>query len=63
MRFYCLHFLFMVTVISGYAQDRQWVEGFDSVVFHYNGNRSLATLDYRGNSRGYMTASWWAPGH
>ena len=62
MRFYCLHFLFMVTVISGYAQDRQWVEGFDSVVFHYNGNRSLATLDYRGNSRGYMTASWWAPG-
>ena len=44
------------------SQEYQKVEGFDTVLFHYNGNRSLATLDYRGNTRGYMTASWWAPG-
>jgi sialidase-1 len=53
-------FVFMCVLAS--AQDRQQVEGFDTVVFHYNGNRSLATIDYRGNSRGYMTAAWWAPG-
>jgi hypothetical protein len=51
-------FVFMCVLAS--AQDRQQVEGFDTVVFHYNGNRSLATIDYRGSSRGYMTAAWWA---
>jgi hypothetical protein len=42
------------------AQDRQRVEGFDSVVFHYNANRSGVVRDFRGPSRGYMTAGWWA---
>ena len=52
----------LLFTISASSQEIQKVEGFDSVLFHYNGNRSLATLDYRGNSRGYMTAAWWAPG-
>lgn len=51
---------FISTTASG--QEKQNVEGFDTVLFHYNGNRSLATIDYRGNNRGYMTAAWWAPG-
>jgi sialidase-1 len=55
----CIHLL---VVIEANAQQNQNVEGFDSVVFHYNGNRSLATIDYRGNNRGYMTAAWWAAG-
>jgi photosystem II stability/assembly factor-like uncharacterized protein len=45
-----------------YAQDRQRVEGFDSVVFHYNANSTGVVSDFRGSSRGYMTAGWWAPG-
>lgn len=52
--------LFPVVHASG--QEMQKAEGFDTVLFHHNGNRSLATLDYRGNTRGYMTAAWWAPG-
>jgi sialidase-1 len=52
----------LLAVIGANAQQNQNVEGFDSVVFHYNGNRSLATIDYRGNNRGYMTAAWWAAG-
>ncbi len=43
------------------AQSVQKIEGFDSVLFHYNGNRTLATTDYRGTQKGYMTAAWWAP--
>ncbi|HVJ67762.1 MAG TPA: sialidase family protein [Caulifigura sp.] len=40
----------------------QAVEGFDQVVFHHNANRENPTRDFRGMSRGYMTAGWWAPG-
>src|SRR5687767_13479792 len=39
----------------------QWVEGFDKVEFHHNGNRSASTRDFRGMARGYMTAAWWSP--
>jgi sialidase-1 len=39
----------------------QWVEGFDKVEFHHNGNRSALTRDFRGMARGYMTAAWWSP--
>lgn len=43
------------------AESPQWVEGFDKVEFHHNGNRSAATRDFRGTARGYMTAAWWSP--
>jgi hypothetical protein len=52
----------LLIAMNAGSQENQKVEGFDTVLFHYNGNRSLATLDYRGNTRGYMTAAWWAPG-
>lgn len=44
-----------------FAQNRQLVEGFDSVVFHYNANRTSPVRDFRGSARGYMTAGWWSP--
>lgn len=62
MRLLFIFFLFMLTFIRSFGQDRQWVEGFDTVVFHYAGNRNLSTKDYRGVSRGYMTAPWWSAG-
>ncbi len=54
--------LFMLIGTYSFAQKKQWVEGFDSVVFHYNANRSAAVRDFRGTARGYMTAGWWAAG-
>lgn len=54
--------LWFGTSLIAAAQERQQAEGFDTVLFHYNGNRTLATVDYLGNTRGYMTASWWAKG-
>lgn len=42
------------------AQQTQQVEGFDSVVFHYNANRASMVRDFRGLARGYMTAGWWS---
>lgn len=45
-----------------FAQATQWVEGFDTVKFHYDANRSRPVLDFRGWAKGYMTAGWWAPG-
>jgi sialidase-1 len=50
--------LFSAGIIN--AQNHQQIEGFDSVVFHYNANRSGVVRDFRGPSRGYMTAGWWA---
>jgi sialidase-1 len=44
------------------AEDKQWVEGFDSVEFHHGANGKAPTRDFRGNARGFMTAGWWAPG-
>lgn len=44
------------------AQNKQWVEGYDTVVFHYNVNRNAASRDFRGMARGLMTAGWWAQG-
>jgi hypothetical protein len=41
---------------------RQWIEGFDTVVFHYNANRMANSRDFRGQSIGFMTAGWWAAG-
>src|SRR5690348_6205160 len=43
------------------GQNNQWVEGFDTVAFQYNANRSAKVWDFRGPSRGFMTAGWWAP--
>lgn len=40
----------------------QHVEGFDKVEFHHNANGASPTRDFRGESRGYMTAGWWIPG-
>ena len=56
-----LLFAFLFAV-STFAQQKQNVEGFDTIAFHYNANRSAATRDFRGISTGYMTAGWWAPG-
>ncbi|HMF72497.1 MAG TPA: sialidase family protein, partial [Flavitalea sp.] len=59
MRLFFL-FLFFVAALSSSAQDRQWVEGYDSVLFHYNANRSGAVRDFRGTVSGYMTGAWWS---
>lgn len=55
-------FLFILICSISSGQKKQWVEGFDSVVFHYNANRSAPVRDFRGTARGYMTAGWWAAG-
>ena len=46
---------------SSAQEDMQWVEGFDKVEFHHGANRGVASRDFRGNARGYMTAAWWSP--
>lgn len=40
----------------------QWVEGFDQIEFHFDVPKLARTLDFRGMSRGYMTAAWFIPG-
>jgi sialidase-1 len=45
--------------LASLAQAPQRVEGFDTVIYHNNGNRSLTTIDYRGKTLGYMTPAWW----
>ncbi|MFN0168314.1 MAG: sialidase family protein [Bryobacteraceae bacterium] len=58
-RYACL----LALTVAAFGQDRQWVEGFDEVDFHYNAHReNRATRDFRGMARGYMTAGWWAAG-
>jgi sialidase-1 len=51
----------LLTNLAASAQSKQQVEGFDTVAFHYDANRSRPAMDFRGNSKGYMTAGWWAP--
>lgn len=53
--------LLLIGSMSVFAQERQRVEGFDTVVFHYDANRSRPVRDFRGTTKGYMTAGWWAP--
>ncbi|GAB3904066.1 sialidase family protein [Mucilaginibacter boryungensis] len=48
--------------MGAFAQEKQKVEGFDSVQFSYNANTKGTVRDFRGASKGYMTAGWWAPG-
>ncbi|HMF70143.1 MAG TPA: hypothetical protein VK616_01640, partial [Flavitalea sp.] len=47
------------------AQERQLIEGFDKVVFHHDDAdpRRPLNRDFRGMSKGYLTAGWWIPGH
>jgi sialidase-1 len=52
----------ILSAAASLSAETQWVEGFDSVQFHHNANGSTPTRDFRGPSRGYMTAGWWAPG-
>jgi sialidase-1 len=52
----------LATAVCAAADPPQRVEGFDGVVFHHNANGATQTRDFRGPSRGYMTAGWWAPG-
>ncbi|MDQ7949507.1 MAG: sialidase family protein [Pedobacter sp.] len=58
-----MKFIFAILILFvgsyAFAQAPQRVEGFDTVIYHNNGNRSLTTIDYRGKSYGYMTAAWW----
>lgn len=42
------------------AQEKQKVEGFDQVEFHYDANRSRPQTDFKGSAKGYMTAGWWS---
>lgn len=58
----CLVIVFIACISNISAQSKQWVEGFDTVVFHYNVNRNAASRDFRGMARGLMTAGWWAEG-
>lgn len=54
-------FLFSLILSSqSISQNAQKVEGFDQIVFHYDANRSRPQIDFRGSSRGYMTAGWWS---
>ena len=57
-----LFFLFSLSSTITLGQERQWVEGFEEVEFHYNANRTAASRDFRGMTPGYMTAGWWAQG-
>jgi sialidase-1 len=52
----------LVLTAIAFAQDRQWVEGFDKIEFHHDAARNPNSRDFRGMARGYMTAGWWAPG-
>jgi sialidase-1 len=56
--------MFLAEILSIAANSRaaQQVEGFDAVEFHNGANGSTPTQDFRGMSRGYMTAGWWIPG-
>lgn len=58
----CLFCILILNVTMLFAQERQWVEGFDKVAFHYNANRTASARDFRGMAPGYMTAGWWAEG-
>lgn len=56
----CLLFLLFLICTVAKAQQGQSVEGFDKVEFHYDANSSRPQIDFRGNTKGYMTAGWWA---
>jgi sialidase-1 len=59
----CLWGFFFSCMAAVSAQEmHQWAEGFDTVAFHHNANRTLPSRDFRGMAPGYMTAGWWAPG-
>jgi hypothetical protein len=62
--FFSVCFVLFSLSISEYSwgQSKQFVEGFDSVVFHYNANNNNSGRDFLGNAHGYMTAGWWAKG-
>ena len=57
-----LFFCFIILSSICFGQDKQLLEGFDKVNFHYNANKTAATRDFRGMAAGYMTAGWWAEG-
>ena len=46
---------------AAFGQKPQWVEGFDQVEFHHNGQRFPLAQDFRGMANGYMTAGWHSP--
>lgn len=50
----------MMCTVANAQNTTQKVEGFSKVEFHYNANSSRAQIDFRGNTKGYMTAGWWA---
>lgn len=57
--------LFFLAAIVASAADPPRVEGFQRVIFAHNHHDSatiINTRDFRGVSRGFMTAAWWAPG-
>lgn len=60
-RLLAIHFL-LFFLGTCFGQEKQRVEGFDSIVFHFNANRFGVSKDFRGVATGYMTAGWWNPG-
>src|SRR4029079_845605 len=60
--FFVLIAVQIVPAVRAAEEKRQFVEGFADVEFHNGANGSAPTRDFRGNSRGYMTAGWWIPG-
>ncbi|TAN13119.1 MAG: exo-alpha-sialidase [Chitinophagaceae bacterium] len=60
MKFIPLLIISCIIYNTTLAQNRQWVEGFDTIVFHHDKPRE--TYDFRGLTWGYMTAQWWAHG-
>lgn len=55
-----LLFMLMSSSMVTVAQKTQSVEGFDKLDFYYNANRSQSYTDFRGVTKGYMTAGWWS---
>ncbi len=44
------------------STEAQKVEGFDEIVFVHPHDFARSSVDFRGDSPGFMTAEWWSPG-
>ncbi len=56
----------MLMLLSGarpvHTESIQEVEGFQEIVFSHPHDFLTSSVDFRGPSKGYMTAEWWSPG-
>jgi hypothetical protein len=45
--------------VTAFGQSPQWVEGFEQADYNHKG-RITSGRDFRGTTRGYLTAAWWS---